>query len=120
MLVILLIVAAIGAGAFFFWKFVLNKPDAAEPTTQKAPPKPAPPPAPTEATAKVALETPPAQDVKSPAGGIRGAALHDRARGVAHVAARVGPLTRSRDSNDQSSQEPVSCTHLTLPTSDLV
>jgi hypothetical protein len=71
-LVILLILAAVGAGAYFFWKFVLAKPDAAETSRQKtAPPrKPGPPPPPVEAMAKIALETPPAQDVKSPVGAL--------------------------------------------------
>ena len=68
MLVLLLLIAVLGAGAFFVWKFVLSKPDAAEPTTQHAPPaKPVPP---TEVTSKIALETPPPIEAKAPAGTI--------------------------------------------------
>ncbi len=67
-LVVLLILAVVGAGAFAFWKFVLSKPDAGESTQQQPPAPPPPPPAPTEATSKVALDTPPAQELKAPAG----------------------------------------------------
>lgn len=71
LLVVLLIVAFVGAGAFFFWKYVLAKPDAAPESTQKAPPAPPPPPpAPTEATSKVVLETPPPQEIKAVAGAL--------------------------------------------------
>lgn len=66
-LIVLLIVAVVGAGAFLFWKLVLNKPESTE-STQKQPAPPPPPPAPTEATSKVALDTPAAAEIKSPAG----------------------------------------------------
>ena len=69
-LIVLLILAAVGAGAFFFWKFVLSKPDATESTQQQPPAPPPPPPAPTEANSKVALDTPPAQEIKSPVGAL--------------------------------------------------
>ncbi|MEO7093338.1 MAG: hypothetical protein ABI175_08815, partial [Polyangiales bacterium] len=68
MLVVLLILAAVGAGAFFFWKYVLAKPDGAETQKQPPPAPPPPPPAPTETISKIALETPSAQDVKAPVG----------------------------------------------------
>jgi hypothetical protein len=69
-LVVLLILAVVGAGAFFFWKFVLSKPDATESTQKQPPAPPPPPPAPTEAASKVALDTPPAQEIKVPAGAL--------------------------------------------------
>lgn len=70
-LIVLLILAFVGAGAFAFWKFVLDKPEEVESTQKVAPPAPPPPPpAPTEATSKVVLETPPPQELKSPAGAI--------------------------------------------------
>ena len=68
MLVVLLILAFVGAGAFLFWKYVLSKPDGTESTQQQRPAPPPPPPAPTEATSKVALDTPAAQEIKAPAG----------------------------------------------------
>jgi hypothetical protein len=67
-LVVLLILAVVGGGAYFFWKLVLDKPGAGE--TKAPPPKPVPPPPPAEVTAKVTLETPPAQEIKAPAGTI--------------------------------------------------
>lgn len=77
-LVVLLILAVVGAGAFFFWKFVLSKPDATESTQKQPPAPPPPPPAPTEATSKVVLDTPPAQELKSPAGTIETIEVADK------------------------------------------
>jgi biotin carboxyl carrier protein len=76
-LVVLLILAAVGAGAFFFWKFVLAKPDA-EPQTKVAPPAPPAPPPPAEATSTVVLETPAVQDIKSPAGNLETVEANDK------------------------------------------
>ena len=77
-LLVLLIVAVVGAGAFFFWRYVLDKPEAAEPTTKVVPSKPAPPPAPAEATSKVVLETPAAQDIKVAAGALETVEANDK------------------------------------------
>ena len=76
-LVLLLIVAILGAAAFFVWKLVLNKPEA-EPTTQKQPPKPPAPKPPAEVASKIALETPPAQDLKSSAGTLESIEANDK------------------------------------------
>src|SRR5262245_56576925 len=59
----------VGAGAFFFWKFVLDKPEEAAPQAKTTPPAPPPPP-PAEAKAQVTLETPPATEIKAPAGSL--------------------------------------------------
>ncbi len=77
-LVVLLILALVGAGAFLVWKYVLDKPEAAEPTTQVTPARPASPPAPTEATSRVVLETPAAQDIKAPAGALESVEANDK------------------------------------------
>ncbi len=73
-LVSVLILAVVGVGAFLVYKFVLNKPEEAQPTT-KTPPAavvpampPAPPP-PAEAKSSIAVETPAAQEIKSTAAG---------------------------------------------------
>jgi hypothetical protein len=76
-LVLLLIVAILGAAAFFVWKLVLNKPET-EPATQKMPPKPPAPKPPAEVTSKIAFETPPAQDIKSPAGTLESIETNDK------------------------------------------
>jgi len=68
-LVVLLILAVVGGGAYFFWRFVLAKPAATE-QSKPEPPKPPPPPPPAEASGKVTLETPPAQEIKAPAGAL--------------------------------------------------
>ncbi len=69
-LVILLILVIAGAGAFFVWKFVLNKPEeGASTSSELPPPRPPPPPPPAEALAKIALETQTPQEVKAPAAG---------------------------------------------------
>ncbi len=76
MLVILLILAVGGAGAFFVWKYVIDKPEApAAPSAQTSPapadPVPVPVPAPPAVvTSKVAMQTPTPTDVKSQAGKI--------------------------------------------------
>ena len=64
LLISILILVVIGAGAFLVWKFVINK----EETAQNTPPpkkEPAPPPAPAEVASSIVMETPPALDVKS-------------------------------------------------------
>ena len=69
LLISILILVVIGAGAFFVWKFVINK----EETAQNTPPpkkEPPPPPPPAEATSKIVMETPPALDIKA---GVAGA-----------------------------------------------
>ncbi|MGE0396107.1 MAG: hypothetical protein AB7T06_05230 [Kofleriaceae bacterium] len=68
LLISILILVVIGAGAFFVWKFVINK----EETAQNTPPpkkEPPPPPPPAEATSKIVMETPPELDIKAPAAG---------------------------------------------------
>lgn len=68
LLVVLLIVALISAGAFLVWKFVINAPEpAAPPTTQVQPPPT--PPTPTSVTSKIALETAAPVDIKAPTAG---------------------------------------------------
>jgi hypothetical protein len=71
-LVVLLILAIVGAGAFFVWKYVIDKPDAVDTSAQNTPPPPAPvpPPPPPVVTSKIAMETPTPREVKSPAGTI--------------------------------------------------
>lgn len=70
MLVVMLILALVGAGAFFVWKFVINKPETAAQPSAEAPARPVPPPPPpAESLAKVAVETPAPQDVKAPVAG---------------------------------------------------
>jgi biotin carboxyl carrier protein len=68
LLISILILVVIGAGAFFVWKFVINKEETAQNTP---PPKkdPPPPPPPAEATSNIVLETPPALDIKAPTAG---------------------------------------------------
>ncbi len=67
-LVVMLILAIVGAATFFVWKFVLSEPD--QPQKQsKVPPKPLPPPPPAVATSKLTTETQAAQDIKAPAAG---------------------------------------------------
>ncbi len=77
-LVVLLIVAVVGAGAFAFWKFVLNKPESTESTQKQPPTPPPPPPAPTDATSKVVLDTPPPVEIKSPAGALESIEATDK------------------------------------------
>ena len=66
-LIVLLVLAVIGAGIFLVWKYVLDKP-AAE-TSEVAPPvtpvKKEPPPPPPAPVAKLALDTPAPVDIKS-------------------------------------------------------
>lgn len=69
LLLVVLILAIIGAGVFFAWKYVLERP-AIDVDTSSAPvpapvkpPPPAPPPPPPP-SAKIALETPDPEDIK--------------------------------------------------------
>lgn len=82
-LVVLLILAALGGGAYLVWKYLLDKPSpvvsvpvepAAPPV--KPPPPPAPPPPP---TAKVAMEVPEPDDVKASRAGVIETILADKA-----------------------------------------
>jgi hypothetical protein len=81
-LIVLLVLAVIGAGVFLAWKYLLDKPSS-DPTgdnTQPAQPvkkqPPAPPPAP---SSKLALDTPAPIDVKSVAGTIEWIEANDKA-----------------------------------------
>lgn len=67
-LVVMLILAIVGAGTFFVWKFVLSD-SASGKQTKVEPPKPAPPPPPAVATSKLATETQAAQEIKAPVAG---------------------------------------------------
>ncbi len=70
-LIAALVLAILGAGGFAVWKFVLNKKDATQ-TGEKAPAptkQPEPPPPPPVETAKLAAETPAAEEVKPSAQG---------------------------------------------------
>jgi len=73
-LIVLLVLAVLGAGAFLVWKKLLQKPatDADVSTSPTPPPvKPAPPPPPPPApAAKIALETPSPDDVKLTRAGV--------------------------------------------------
>ncbi|HEX3482572.1 MAG TPA: hypothetical protein VHT91_46470 [Kofleriaceae bacterium] len=69
LLLVVLILAILGAGVFFAWKYVLERPAIDVDTSSApvpAPVKPAPPPPPPAPppTAKIALETPDPEDVK--------------------------------------------------------
>lgn len=67
-LVAILILAVVGAGVFFAYKFLIKKTD--DQTSQvKPPPAPPAPPPPVEVISKVALETPTPQDIAVPAAG---------------------------------------------------
>ena len=70
-LVILLILAMVGAGAFFVWKYVINKPDEAAPSpSSKVVPAPAPvPPPPPDITATLNIEAPSPAELKAGAAG---------------------------------------------------
>ena len=70
-LVILLILAVVGAGAFFVWKYVINKPDEAAPSpSSKVVPAPAPvPPPPPDITATLNIEAPSPAELKAGAAG---------------------------------------------------
>ena len=69
LLLVVLILAILGAGVFFAWKYVLERP-AIDVDTSSAPvptpvkPAPPPPPPPPPPTAKIVLETPDPEDVK--------------------------------------------------------
>jgi hypothetical protein len=68
-LLLVVLILAIGAGVFFAWKYVLERP-AIDVDTSSAPvpapvkPAPPPPPPPPPPSAKIALETPDPEDVK--------------------------------------------------------
>jgi hypothetical protein len=69
LLLVVLILAIVGAGVFFAWKYILERP-AIDVDTSSAPvpapvrPTPPPPPPPPPPSAKIALETPDPEDVK--------------------------------------------------------
>ncbi|MDX2092954.1 MAG: hypothetical protein SFX73_34205 [Kofleriaceae bacterium] len=70
-LVIFLILVVVGAGAFFVWKFVINKPEQAPPApSSKVVPPPAPtPPPPPEVTGAIKVEAPAPTELKAAAAG---------------------------------------------------
>jgi hypothetical protein len=70
-LVIFLILAVVGAGAYFVWKFVINKPEEAPPApSSKVVPPPAPtPPPPPEVTGAIKVEAPAPTELKAAAAG---------------------------------------------------
>jgi hypothetical protein len=83
-LIVLVVIVLIAAAAFFVWKYVLDQHDAAvetpsatAPVQVAPPPAPAPPPPPAPAT-KVALETPPANEIKSVRAGAVETVLADK------------------------------------------
>ena len=75
LLLVVLILVILGGGVFFAWKYVLERPGT-EIDTSSAPaptpvkPAPPPPPPPPPAVAKIALETPEADEVKVPRQGV--------------------------------------------------
>jgi hypothetical protein len=84
-LIIVLILAVLGAAAFFVWKYVLQKPTAdVDSSTQPAPPPvqpavPAPPPPPPPApTAKIAMELPAPDEITLAAPGVVETILADK------------------------------------------
>jgi biotin carboxyl carrier protein len=83
-LVAILILAAISAAAYFIARAVFGKPDtadtSAEPATVPTPvaTPPAPPPPPPPVTSKIALETPPADEVKADRAGVIETILADK------------------------------------------
>ena len=86
LLLALLILAFLGAGVFFAWKYLIDKPptDAdplATPTVVPARPAPPPPPPPPPApTAKIALEKPAPEDVHITRAGVIETVLADRSQ----------------------------------------
>jgi hypothetical protein len=81
-LIVLLILVALGAGAYLVWKYVVDKPStpvsmpvepAAPPVVPAPPPVPPPPP-----TAKVAMEVPEPDDVKAGRAGVIETILADK------------------------------------------
>jgi hypothetical protein len=82
-LIVVLVIAVLGAAVFLAWKYMLDKPapdaetNAAPPPALKPPPPPPPPPAP---AAKIALETPPPEDVKITRNGVIETVLADQSK----------------------------------------
>jgi hypothetical protein len=69
LLLVVLILALVGAGVFFAWKYVLERPaidvdTSAAPVPTPVKPAPPPPPPPPPPTAKIALEAPDPEEVK--------------------------------------------------------
>jgi hypothetical protein len=85
-LIVLLVLILVAVAAFAVWKYVLETPvpsveSRVEPTapTQPAPaPVPAPPPAPPPPVAKIAMEKPPTDDVKTTRAGVIETILADK------------------------------------------
>jgi len=85
-LVVVLILAVLGAAGFFVWKYVLQKPtgelDTSTPTVAPTPVQPAapppPPPPPPAPTAKIALELPAAEVIKVARAGVIETILADK------------------------------------------
>lgn len=68
-LVVLLILAIVGAGTFFVWKFVLSEPETTSQKQPVTPPKPLPPPPPVDVTSRLGAEPQAPQVVKAPVAG---------------------------------------------------
>jgi len=68
-LVMLLIVAVIGGGAYLVWKYVLDRPATvgtiSQPVTPPVPPAPPPPPPPPAPVAKIVMDVPAPDEVKT-------------------------------------------------------
>ncbi len=81
-LIVLLILAIIGAGVFLVWKYVLDKPATGDQTGEVTPPtapvKKEPPPPPPAPSAKLAIDTPAPVDIKSFAGTIEWIEANDK------------------------------------------
>ena len=82
-LIVILILAVLGAAAFFVWKYVLDKPagdveSSSQPATAPVKPEPVAPPPPPAPTAKIAMETPAPEDIKVTANGVIETILADK------------------------------------------
>ena len=82
-LLVVLVLAVLGGGVFFAWRYLIDKP-ASDVDTSAAPaplpvaPAPPPPPPPPPPTAKIALETPDPLDVKLTRAGVIETLLADK------------------------------------------
>ena len=107
-LIVLLVLAVVGAGVFLVWKYVLDKP-ASEPTaeTQPKPVAPTPPPPPPAPASKLALDTPAPADVKAGVAGtlesieadkvVKAGDVIAKLTGSAPVVAAMDPIKKDLD-----------------------